>query len=1331
MNSRFVIINIIVLLINTYSIFSSLSFSYPSAVTLINGNYFVIHKYGISICDSSFSKIINNITIAENTAELISNENDLYKIEIKKFKDGYILCAIIDKIYIFNSYGIMKYKSNSLIPRDVKHLTLTPYIIKDNNYYYLFGYINQGTFYLYYSKFNQSQNIVISKIENFFDRVYLSDYEYRNYNIDNNGISCHFIYYYKYSKDVIACSYQITKYYNRQLTFSTFNINNYNNEIKFLDNKHYSWDKIENIKSSVTDDYSKELICLNTISGEADCIIYYLSDNYKLQYYYYRTKCSSKFYGFKVEYYQESEEFAFSCLAQNGGINVGFYDKSLTDAKYGISKFNDCSDINGYSLLYNHINNSYYIISDVKCNNIEYPFEEFIVEIDDKNDKLEGQKIEEDIDNEKEKDLDILEKEENKEEKEENKEEKEENEEEKEENKEEKEENKEEEYIKENEECQKLEKCETCDDESITKNLCLKCNNKRGYYFLNKNNNSKKKWNSEYIDCVNNDTKPSNFYFNKEEKDFRICYETCATCDYGGNGNEHNCTSCEANYIIMPDIPNSTHCVFECLYFYYHTSYNQYKCTETSICPKDYNLLINEKRKCTDNCIKDDIYKYQYNGNCIKECPDGTITEINEYICKDKNIDKCVLSENEFTYLNDNITDKEIETIAKKFANEFQYNDNHVSQYKNIKYSITLYKNTNCISELSLKLPEIDFGNCYEKLKKNYQISGDLIIAIIAKYTNEIMFYSFYDPHTGEKLASNEICKDETIIFNEDILSKLDINNDIDSILYLTKQNINIFNLSNEFFNDICYQYESPTNKDITLKDRILYYYPNISLCDYDCYIQDINLTSLKAICECKYNAKNKNTLFGNNILVQSQIGEIESLITETNIEILKCYKLLINYKFYLTFLGGYIIIIFLLIQIILTFIYHNKSLYILKKYIFNITNNYTTYLIKKKINELSNYNNSLELYDNLNMKKNQPPKRQMKIDKEENKNFTRKAKKFKTRNEKSKINRNKNKKKLTYFQNTNIQNLILNNNNYQINISGENIIKKDKNYLNSNDTINIISENNYKSNINVFSLKEELGKNKLYINNNDYLINNSKNEKNFNAEEYLSTEIDEMDFDDAIKKDKRKFLEFLLDNLKNKQITLNTFNAKEPLKPRTIKIMLYILDLVLYLFINGLFFDEEYISEIFKIEEEENFFTFIPRSIDRLFYSTVVGFIVGFFIDCFFVDEKKIKGIFKREKNNLITLKFEISKVIKNIIIRFTLFISLSFFIILFTLYYTICFINVYPHLMNEWIKSSFILFIIMQILSILICLLESIIRFISFRCKSEKLYKISLYLS
>ena len=1350
MNTKFIIsikyIYIITILFNIFSIFSSLSFSFPNAVTLINGNYFVIHKYGISICDSSFSKIINNVTIFENI-DLITNEEDLYKIEIKMFHDGYILCIIYDKIYFFDSDGNLKNIGESIIPQSVKHLTLTPYKIDMNNYYYLLGYIKEKALYLYYYKNDQMQNSVLAKLEKYYDRVYYSYYDYDSYYIQDNGLSCQFLYYNEYN-NLITCSYQISESYKIYLTICSFSINISNKKINFYNNVRFEWDRTNSIKSSAIADYSKALFCFNTISGVVNCFFYKLSDNSRsLSYYYYKTKCSSKDYGFKVEYYRENQEFAFSCLAQIGGIEVGFYDKSLTTAKDEIFKYTDCESIYGYSLLYNHNNNSYFVISDVKCNNIEYPFEELIVEIDDKKDKLEEEKLEVENGNEEEEGKEEGDKEEGDKEEgdkeEEAKEEgdkeegdkEEEDKEEEDKEEEDKEEDSdilevEEEYFKEKEICQKLEKCETCDEESMSKNLCIKCNNKKGYYFLNKSNNSKKIGNTQYIDCVNNDTKPSNFYFNKEQKDFRICYETCATCDFGGNGNEHNCTSCESNYIKMPDVPNSTHCVFDCVYFYYYNFYHQYKCTENSICPKNFNLLIKEKKKCTDNCTKDDIYKYLYNSNCLKECPNGTFSEINEYLCKDKNQDKCVLSESEFSYLNDNITDNEIEIIAKNYANEFLYNDNHISRYKNIKYSITLYKKVNCISELSLKLPEIDFGNCYEKLKKSKQINGDLIIAIVTKYTNEIMFYSFYEPINGEKLPSDELCKDETIVFKEDILSKLDSSNDIDSILYLAKQNINIFNLSNEFFNDICYQYESPTDKDITLKDRILYYYPNISLCEDSCSIQDINLTSLKAICECKYNDKNKNNIFGNNLLVQSEIGEIESLITETNIEIIKCYKLLKNYKFYLKYIGVYIIIILLLVQIILVFIYHNKSLYILKKYIFNITNNYTTYLLKQKINELSNYNNSLEYYDNLSMNKNQPPKRKIKANQGEKTNFTRKAKKSQTKNEKTKINRNKNKKKLTYFHNPQIKNLILNNN-YQININNENIQKKDKNFPNSNETINVISENNYKSNNNMYSLREELSKANLYINNNDYLINNSKNEQKFNVQEYLSTEIDEMDFDDAIKKDKRKFAEFLLDNLKLKQFTLNTFNTKEPLKPSTIKIMLYILDIDLYLFINGLFFNEEYVSEIFKIEEEDNFFTFIPRSIDRLFYSTIIGFIVGFFIDCFFVDEKKIKGIFKREKNNLVSLKIEISKVIKNIIIRFTLFISLSFLIIFFTLYYTICFINVYPHLMNEWIKSSFLLFIIMQLLSILICLFVSIIRFISFRCKSEKLYKISIYLS
>ena len=48
-----------------------------------------------------------------------------------------------------------------------------------------------------------------------------------------------------------------------------------------------------------------------------------------------------------------------------------------------------------------------------------------------------------------------------------------------------------------------------------------------------------------------------------------------------------------------------------------------------------------------------------------------------------------------------------------------------------------------------------------------------------------------------------------------------------------------------------------------------------------------------------------------------------------------------------------------------------------------------------------------------------------------------------------------------------------------------------------------------------------------------------------------------------------------------------------------------------------------------------------------------------------------------------------------------------------------------------GEWIKSSIIIFFTMQGLSILQSFVETSLRFIAFKCKSEKMYKISLLLS
>ena len=185
-------------------------------------------------------------------------------------------------------------------------------------------------------------------------------------------------------------------------------------------------------------------------------------------------------------------------------------------------------------------------------------------------------------------------------------------------------------------------------------------------------------------------------------------------------------------------------------------------------------------------------------------------------------------------------------------------------------------------------------------------------------------------------------------------------------------------------------------------------------------------------------------------------------------------------------------------------------------------------------------------------------------------------------------------------------------------------------------------------------------------------------------------------------------------------------------MKPLPLKIILLILNIDLYLIINGLFFNENYISNLLK-SETDSIGSIIKRILDRIIIITITGVIINYIIEFFFVDENKIKGIFKREreKENIIILKYEIVKIIKKTYTKYNVFIIISSIIMLFSLYYVFCFNNVYSSIKGEWIKSSIIIICLMQILPILLCLLDSSIRFISFKCKSERLFRLSSFLS
>ena len=603
-----------------------------------------------------------------------------------------------------------------------------------------------------------------------------------------------------------------------------------------------------------------------------------------------------------------------------------------------------------------------------------------------------------------------------------------------------------------------------------------------------------------------------------------------------------------------------------------------------------------------------------------------------------------------------------------------------------------------------------------KKVKDNYKVNDNLVIAIISKKVDGVTYpkmvsYSMFEPKFGNKLKTDEICKDDTLIVQENLLAKLDSSKvNVEFILYFTKQNIDVFNLSSVFYTDICFHFDSPIDKDIALKDRILLCFPNVTLCENNCQIKGVNLTNLKAICGCSFSNLINNNILGSNILSQSQFGEIENILSQTNIEIIKCYEDITKYDFFISSTGGFIIIGLIFFQIIFTIVFCTKNLFLIQKYIFGVTDKFLSSLYSKKFN--NNIANKKNTTKSKTMKYHMPPKKKSLINnvkKEFNeKKIERKNKKGKTRlTNKKKTNFKFKGNSLDSFENSPKQNILIHNNMTSKSIK---VYKSKKLSIDDFSNKKIMSSNSY--------IKSTL-------------ILGLKNDVDININEYLITEFDDMEYDDAIKRDKRTFCQYFSDKLKSDQIILNTFFYQEPLKPRTIKIIFFILDIDLYLFVNALFINEEYVSEIFNSTEEETFFSFIPRSMDRFLYTTLVGVILNYIIDCFFVEEKKLKRILKREKDSEVILKYEITQILKTIKKRYLYFILISFIITVLTWYYIFCFNNIYPHMKSDWIKSSIVIIFIMQILSIMICLLETIIRFLSFKCKSEKIFKVSLFLS
>ena len=827
--------------------------------------------------------------------------------------------------------------------------------------------------------------------------------------------------------------------------------------------------------------------------------------------------------------------------------------------------------------------------------------------------------------------------------------------------------------------CIYAQKCNYCSLNSIESDLCLDCNNDEGFY---------EKIDDEFslegfIDCYKD---PEGYYLEKNL--YQKCYKSCKFCSTRGDEINHKCLQCYENYTYVSDFDNINNCYNKCDFYYYYDKENdnKYQCTLENNCPEKYSKSIEDKKRCIDSCYNDNIYKYEYKNSCYESCPIGTILSFNiSFFCQDieelqKYNSKPVIFEKVLNLSDEGISIDNINTITSEYLENVANYTNFVSKLVSDSYKLYIYKDSSALEETADEAPQIDFGECYEKVKKYYNINENLLVTLINNEEDKVYGkasnkYTFSNPYTGEVLNTTNICnEDDKIIVKESInalLKNIDGQKE-EYINYLSKQGIDIFNLSNRFYSDLCYYFESPNGKDVPLKDRISSFFPNITLCDPGCENKGIDFEKMKAKCECVFNNLINNKIVSN--INMGTVSDVIAILYSLNINVVQCIPDVFNPIYLKKCIGGFIILFCLFIQLICVIKFLSIGLYSIRKYIFSLNESFYLYKLKNNINE--------------------PP---------------RKKRSKTTKKSLRKLNINSNS------QNSN--NKILKNSLFD---TVRNLNKKTNTVIyNKFNFFGPQFQNNEKS-----EKKEKLDI-KHIKNTEDH------NEHYKKIEEYLNESFDENDFCDILDKETRSFGTYFCEKFKKNQIIINTFCIKDVFKPRTFKIILFIITIELYLVINALFYNEEYLSKIFNSNKPEHFFSFVQRRIKEFFYTSVVSIMISYLIGCFSIEEEKVKRIFIRFHKNETRMKYELSLILITIKKRFILFIIFSLFLSIVSFFYISCFNIVYPYIRIEWIKSSIFIFIVMEIVNFLLIFFGCCFRYIAIKCNSEKLFKISLLIN
>ena len=542
-----------------------------------------------------------------------------------------------------------------------------------------------------------------------------------------------------------------------------------------------------------------------------------------------------------------------------------------------------------------------------------------------------------------------------------------------------------------------------------------------------------------------------------------------------------------------------------------------------------------------------------------------------------------------------------------------------------------------------------------------------------------IFNYELFYPING----SNNLVKldlSECNGINIDIIIPLDekINND----------DLDKYNKSSGYYNDICYTTNSEHNTDIILSDRKQEYVDkNMSICEINCDTIFYNSEENKAISSCGIKMEipfMKDIKFDKDIL----LGSFTDVKNYMNVKILSCYEIVFKKKNLLKNYGFFIFSFLIFINIIYFFLFfckfYKKLILIIQKLRLNIVSN-------NKISFNNNINNVL----GKNRIKNNNINNQNNFKSSERKIIKKKSNVLNSKNIKKK-----------------------NNKKYQIRLDNKDKKKK----LNPEFKININNNSNNKTNF--FILKNN---NKKKNNNNK--INNKKTQ-NVNNNIKSSTkiimpiklsiyELNSLEFKEALTKDKRTYSQYYISLLNTNHSLIYIFHSDDYNSP-IIKLSIFIFNLSCLLSVNALFFNDETMHKIYSDKGSFNIIYQLPQII----YSSLISSLLNFIIKMLGLSGVKILEIKKAKMNEIIKKENGIINIVK---IKFALFHLVDFLFLIAFWYYVTFFCGIYKNTQMHLIKDSLISFGTSLISPFFIYLLPGIFRILGLKNKNKCFYGLS----